>query len=142
VRAAKYVADWHTSLPIQAALANFIDEGALARHLQRTSRAYRKRRDKITAAVAGPLSPWLSLIPSFAGLHMSAFFRQDVDVERLSERMRAAGLALWDFGGISTAGPATRPGLMFGFGAIATDRVDEGLRRLHHCLTLTRPPSP
>jgi GntR family transcriptional regulator / MocR family aminotransferase len=34
VRAAKFVADWHTSLPIQAALAGFIDQGYLARHIR------------------------------------------------------------------------------------------------------------
>jgi DNA-binding transcriptional MocR family regulator len=35
VRAAEFVEDWHTSLPIQAALAGFIDQGYLARHIRR-----------------------------------------------------------------------------------------------------------
>jgi GntR family transcriptional regulator/MocR family aminotransferase len=135
VRAAKFVTDWHTSLPLQAALADFLDEGALDRHLKRAGREYRKRRDRIMAALTGPLSPWLSLIPSAAGLHLSAFFRhpERIDVGQLLARADAAGVTVWDFARISTAGPGSRPGLMFGFGAIATDRVDEGLRRLHRC---------
>lgn len=129
VRAAKFVAEWHTALPTQAALAGFLDEGALDRHLKRAGREYRKRRDRITAALAGPLSTWLELIPSAAGLHLSAFLRRPADLDRVVAR---AGVALWSFPHISTAGPSTRPGLAFGFGAIATDRVDEGLRRLRH----------
>jgi hypothetical protein len=35
LRAAKYLSDWHTSLPPQAALARFIDEGKFARHVRR-----------------------------------------------------------------------------------------------------------
>ncbi|GAA0916280.1 MocR-like pyridoxine biosynthesis transcription factor PdxR [Virgisporangium aurantiacum] len=136
VQAAKFVTDWHTSLPTQAALAGFLDEGALDRHLKRAGREYRKRRDRITASLAGPLSPWLSLIPSAAGLHLSAFFRHPdrIDVGRLLARADTAGVALWGFPWTPTTGPGSRPGLMFGFGAIATDRVDEGLRRLHRCL--------
>jgi GntR family transcriptional regulator/MocR family aminotransferase len=126
LRAAKFVADWHTSVPTQAALATFIDDGDLARHLKRAGRAYRERRNRLTAALAGPLSPWLQIIPSVAGLHLSARFREPVDSGRLSARMREAGLAVWEF---------TPPhGLMFGFGAIPTDRIDEGLRRLRDCL--------
>jgi GntR family transcriptional regulator/MocR family aminotransferase len=125
VRAAKYVADWHSSEPVQAALATFIDDGDLSRHLRRAGRAYRARRDRITAALTGPLSPWLSLIPAVAGLHVSAHFRDDVDLDGLHARLREADVAVWDFAG---------KGLMFGFGAIPTDRVEEGLRRLRACL--------
>ena len=61
-----------------------------------------------------------------AGLHLSAHFREPVDADRLFDRLRQAGVAVWGF-----TPPA---GLMFGFGAIPTDRVDEGLRRLRRCL--------
>ena len=33
VRSAKFVSDWHTALPTQAALAAFIEEGTLVRHV-------------------------------------------------------------------------------------------------------------
>jgi GntR family transcriptional regulator / MocR family aminotransferase len=135
LQAAKFVADWHTNLPTQAALAAFIDDGDLARHLRRAGRAYRDRRGRITAALTGALSPWLSPIPSVAGLHVSAYFREPdrIDVERFFRQADRAGLAVWDFA-VAGAGPVARRGLMFGFGAIPTDRVDEGLRRMRRCL--------
>ena len=35
VHAAKYVTDWHTSVPVQATLARFIDDGGFARHIRK-----------------------------------------------------------------------------------------------------------
>lgn len=43
VQAAKYVADWHSPIPLQATLARFIDEGLFARHLRKMSAVYRER---------------------------------------------------------------------------------------------------
>jgi GntR family transcriptional regulator / MocR family aminotransferase len=48
------------------------------------------------------------------------------------ERARAAGVGLrglsyWD------VGPPSQPGLVFGYGAVPTARIDEGLRRLRRC---------
>ena len=51
VRVAKYVTDWHTSLPIQAALARFIEDGHLARHIRKKRIGYEVRHDKIVAAL-------------------------------------------------------------------------------------------
>jgi hypothetical protein len=42
LRAAKFLSDWHTSLPPQAALARFIDQGQLARHVHKMRNVYRR----------------------------------------------------------------------------------------------------
>ena len=47
LRAAKYVTDWHTPLPTQAALARFIDDGHLARHIRKIRTIYRRRHGGI-----------------------------------------------------------------------------------------------
>lgn len=64
LRAAKYVTDWHTPLPTQAALARFIDDWHLARHIRKMRTIYRRRHDIITQATTGPLSRRLTLLPS------------------------------------------------------------------------------
>jgi GntR family transcriptional regulator/MocR family aminotransferase len=140
LRAAKFVSDWHTSLPNQAALAEFIDQGGLARHVRRVRNAYHRRHERIVAALEGPLSPWLELIPSAAGLHVSAYLREGTaeDATKLVAHAAAGGVGLFDFAALSTAG-ATPPGIVLGYGAIPTDRVDAGLRRLHECLCAWSP---
>jgi GntR family transcriptional regulator/MocR family aminotransferase len=97
--------------------------------------AYRQRHERIVAALEGPLSRWLELIPSAAGLHVSAYLREGTaeDAAQLVAHAAAAGVSLFDFAAISTAS-ATPPGIVFGYGAIPTERVDHGLRKLHQCL--------
>jgi len=132
LHAAKYVTDWHTSLPIQAAMADFMQQGMFARHLRRVRRVYRQRHEGIAAALAGPLSAHLAAVPSAAGLHMSALVRGATTAETLV-RARAAGVGISSFSEIAVAA-ADPPGIVFGYGMIGADRIDEGLARLHRCL--------
>jgi GntR family transcriptional regulator / MocR family aminotransferase len=140
LHAAKFVSDWHTSLPTQAALADFIDHGALAGHLRRVRRQYGLRHNRIATALAGPLARWLEVIPSAAGLHIGAYLKQDPGPDLQSFRRRASttGVALFDFAQVAWLG-GTRPGLVFGYGAIPVDRIDEGLRRVQQCLRAATP---
>lgn len=136
LRAAKYVTDWHSPLTNQVALARFIEEGGLARHVRRTRAVYRARHERLVAALAGGLSRWLEPVPSVAGLHVAAYFRSpEIDDARdVVEPARRAGVALPALSWFSARPERARRGLVLGYGAIPTDRIDEGLRRLRACL--------
>ncbi|MDG4831786.1 PLP-dependent aminotransferase family protein [Solwaraspora sp. WMMD1047] len=135
LRSAKFVTDWHTSLPTQAALARFIDEGGLARHLRRSRNVYRRRHELVAAALSGDLAPWLEPIPSAAGLHLGAFLRDGVAdrIGRVLADARAAGVEVLTFSHVAAAG-SSRPGLVFGYGAIPAERIEEGLHLFRHHL--------
>ena len=139
LRAAKFVTDWHTNLPVQAALAEFIDSGGLARHVRRMRSVYRTRHELVNEALAGPLARWLELVPASAGLHASAYLRAGTtdDLTRLRTDCAAAGIGFFEFGQVAAG--VTRPGLLLGYGAIPTDRIPEGLHRLceHACACLS-----
>jgi GntR family transcriptional regulator/MocR family aminotransferase len=132
LHAAKFLTDWHTSLPIQAAMADFVEQGMFARHLRRVRRVYRQRHDSIAAALAGPLSAHFAAVPSAAGLHLSAMVRGATAADALV-RARAAGVGVASFPEIAAAAPDP-PGVVFGYGMIDVRRIDEGLARLHRCL--------
>jgi len=131
LRAAKYVTDWHTALPAQAALAAFIDEGHLARHIRKMRGVYRRRHDLITEAIAGPLSQHLTPVPSAAGLHVSAAARtaSAAEMTRVAGRALAAGVAVQPLSTFRITQPA-RAGLALGYGAIETGDIGAGLFRL------------
>jgi GntR family transcriptional regulator / MocR family aminotransferase len=131
LRAAKYVTDWHTPLPTQAALAAFIDEGHLARRSRAMRSVYRRRHDLITEAIAGPLAQHLVSIPSAAGLHVSAAARTASAETMVAVPARAlsAGVAVQSLSTFRITQPA-RAGLALGYGAIEADDIGEGLRRL------------
>jgi GntR family transcriptional regulator/MocR family aminotransferase len=44
-------------LPLQTALAGFIDDGLLDKHIRRSRRVYTERHHMLTQALSGPLAP-------------------------------------------------------------------------------------
>jgi GntR family transcriptional regulator / MocR family aminotransferase len=139
------VADWHTPLPTQAALAGFIDQGYLARHIRRMRRVYQERHQLVVGILADRFSDRLKLVPSSTGLHVTATVpvpgATPAELEALLEQALAAGVALlplstWD------AGPPSQPGLVLAYGAIPTARIAEGLRRLRRCCGASTPERP
>lgn len=135
LRGAKRVADWHTAAPLQAAAAQFIDRGMLARHVRRMRRVYGQRHHLLTTGLERHFADLLAPIGSAAGLHVAALLREahTLDDVKLAERARAAGVAVQALSTFAVTAPP-RPGLLLGFGAVPTDRVEEGLRWLRRCL--------
>ncbi|GAA2342606.1 PLP-dependent aminotransferase family protein [Dactylosporangium salmoneum] len=131
LRAARRIADWHGEPAAQAALAAFIDEGLLQRHLRSVGRVYAARHDLLVRAARGPLAPWYTLVPSSAGLHAALRCTAPVDVDGVVRRLRAADVALEPLTRFY-AEPRRVPdqGLAIGFGAIATADLPEALDRL------------
>jgi GntR family transcriptional regulator/MocR family aminotransferase len=119
VVAARQVSDGYGQTAVQAALARFIDEGQLARHVRKASKEYRSRHARIVHSLSE--ISCLVVIPSAAGLHVTALTRVD-SAPVVSEAARA-GLAVEDLRDYST----TQAGFVFGFGAVDPSLIDEGM---------------
>jgi GntR family transcriptional regulator/MocR family aminotransferase len=132
-RAAKFLSDWHTALPAQAALADFIDEGGFARHVRRMRSVYRARHECIVAALERDFRGLLRPVPSSVGLHLSALACPDATeaIPAALRRAQAADVACYPLS-LYAAGPAPRAGLVIGYGSIPTEDIPEGMRRLRH----------
>ncbi|WP_436498072.1 PLP-dependent aminotransferase family protein [Actinokineospora sp. HUAS TT18] len=128
--AARQLTDWHSELAGQAALARFIDEGLLARHVRRAGREYGRRHALIAATVERDFAK-ARLIPSAAGLHVC--LDSDVPMEGFARRARERGVGVNTIEGLcpDTGG---RTGFALGFGAVRFDDIDEGLAVLRGCL--------
>jgi GntR family transcriptional regulator/MocR family aminotransferase len=134
-RKAKYLADWHTAVPFQAAAAMFIDDGLLGHHIRRMRRVYAQRHDRLVSLLARQFSGHLTPLPSAGGLHLAALFKArkgPTDVA-IAEHVAAEGVAIYP---LSThyAARRLRQGFLFGYGAIDLERIPEGLARLRRCL--------
>jgi GntR family transcriptional regulator/MocR family aminotransferase len=128
---AKHVTDWHTATIAQSALAQFIDEGAFARHIRRVSRTYGERHEMLTAAIKRNFRDYLDLVPSSTGLHIAAYARSaSVDhIDAIASRAFDLGVAIQFF----RVEGEPRAGIMLGYGAIEAARIAEGLRQLRRC---------
>lgn len=134
VQKAKYVTDWHTSTLVQTALARFIDEGGFARHIRKVSRVYAERRGLIIDVLTRLFSEELAIVPSVAGLHVTALARS-LSPEQISAYVECAaerGVQVQRLAKFSFDTPP-RAGLLFGYGAIPTSRIKEGLHILRRC---------
>ncbi|MFD0686663.1 MocR-like pyridoxine biosynthesis transcription factor PdxR [Actinomadura fibrosa] len=128
-RMARYVSSWHAEVPAQAALARFIDEGLLARHIRRSRREYEARHRRVAELVGEWFGDRLALVPSAAGLHLSARLTDGADDAELARRALDAGVGLYALSEFAVTGPPVR-GLVLGYGAVAPPEIEAGLRRL------------
>ena len=130
IRAAKYVSDWMGVWAIQASLADFINEGWYARYIRRMRTEYARRHDAVIGGVQRHLHEFLEVVPSAVGLHVCALTKglsaSDVhDILKQCPDVRVDELAHYSLG-------TPLVGLLFGYGAIAADRIDQGIKRLRH----------
>ncbi|MEV0644835.1 PLP-dependent aminotransferase family protein [Phytomonospora sp. NPDC050363] len=122
LRTARRLSGWHGEWWTQAALARFVDEGQLGRHVRKATRVYAARRARLVDGLAG--MDGLTVVPGPAGLHVCV--RGDFDGAAVAGRAARLGVRVREvkrYGG-------TRDGLVLGFGVIGEERIGEGLRRL------------
>ena len=134
LRAAKQLSDWHEPLTTQTALARYLDDGGLARHVQRTLRIYRRRHEHVARFLDGPLGTMLERIPSAAGLHITALLRDPrANEEEIMLKAKKADIAINGLARFHASSP-TRRGLVIGYGAIQLERLDEAMTKLSSVL--------
>jgi len=113
----------------QQAMVRFIADGHLERHLRKCRKIYRPRHQMVTEFVdehvaAGRLRP---VADSHAGLHVTAHLPEGVDELGVRSRALAAGVALGDYRDYWADKESAEPGLLIGFGSIATDELPTAL---------------
>jgi GntR family transcriptional regulator/MocR family aminotransferase len=130
---AKQLTDWHTSTLPQWALAKFIADGYLLKHIRRCHGIYAGRRERILARVNSDLAPWFEAVPSIAGFHMALLCKIPVNIALLIELAKSVEIGLYSLAPFYHT-HEVRPGLLMGFGAIETLDIDPALDRVKSLL--------
>jgi GntR family transcriptional regulator / MocR family aminotransferase len=131
--AAKHVSDWHTATTMQHALARFMEDGLLLKHIRRGHSIYASRRDELMKAFSESLTGWFDLVPNTAGFHIAAKSNRPLDIALLQRLARRADVGLYALGDFYAERPAV-PGLLMGYGAIETLDIGPALQRVHDIL--------
>ncbi|MQA79995.1 MAG: aminotransferase class I/II-fold pyridoxal phosphate-dependent enzyme [Streptosporangiales bacterium] len=133
-RRAKFVADYGTAGHVQAALAAFIEEGDFARYIRRMRRSYERRHHLLVGTLRELFAGLLEPIESSGGTHMAALLTPGqphdatLAAHALAEGVNLGTISRW---GIERPGPN---GFVFGYGAISTDRIPDGLAALRRVI--------
>jgi GntR family transcriptional regulator/MocR family aminotransferase len=113
--ARQYVVTWASPSSIhQVAMANFLASGELDRHIRRTRRLYRRRRDALVAALAEQL-PQIRIGGAAAGLHLVAWLPEGADEPAIAGAARRRGVAVHAIHRHCTCGPHVPPALILGY---------------------------
>jgi GntR family transcriptional regulator/MocR family aminotransferase len=129
----KHCADSHCDAATQSALAAFIRDGHLARHVRHMRPIYAERREALLDGLCRALSEWLQPIPSEAGLHLAARIRDPALAPKIMPTiLRFAA------GAESTADYAmthdVEPAVTFGYGMIDATDISAALTGLRRSL--------
>lgn len=123
---AKWMTDRHTTLVEQAALADFVDEGHLERHIRRMRRLYKRRRDVLLESLDRAFGDRAIVRGDAAGLHLTVRFRGADGIRARAER---SGVHLAGTGIYYLAAPAPDE-FILGFSAIGERTIREAVKRL------------
>jgi len=89
---AKWLADRQTPMLEQAALADFLREGHLERHVRRMRRSYGRRREVLVNGLARAFGERAQVLGDNAGMHVVVRFDDDKVAERAeANRVQLAG---------------------------------------------------
>jgi GntR family transcriptional regulator/MocR family aminotransferase len=122
---AKWLADRQTPMLEQAALADFLREGHLERHIRRMRRLYGRRREVLVESLDRHFGGQATVLGDPAGMHALVRF-EDGDVAARAEaaRVQIAPSATYYLG----TAPANE--FVFGFSTLGERTIREGVRRL------------
>jgi GntR family transcriptional regulator/MocR family aminotransferase len=109
---------------IQAALADFIEEGHFASHIRRMRQAYSERRRLLQAALApiANVGARLSMVDS--GLHLVVEFDTEIDDIKIAELAAQKGLRVYPLSNYCI-GENPEKGLIIGYAYAATESITQ-----------------
>ncbi len=124
--ARKTVADYHTSWPVQRALARFLQGGDLDRHLRRMRRMYARMRGQLVRelAAAGPLAQVGGLD---AGFHLHLSLARPLQAEAVVAAAAQRGVQLSSLRASYQEGPGPEA-LLLGYGGLTIPQIVTGAR--------------
>jgi GntR family transcriptional regulator/MocR family aminotransferase len=129
--------DVHTSGIGQLALAEFMREGHLLRHLRRMRKVYTERRTALIEAITTLMPDDLIVSSAVTGLHLVALFsdrmRARLDDRQAAAMIRQAGIHVQPLSQNHLEPPA-RQGLVFGYGRLRADDAPRLIARIAACV--------
>jgi GntR family transcriptional regulator / MocR family aminotransferase len=132
-RATRRVMDLGPPTFHQEVLADFIEEGHLARHIRKMRVCYRERRSALVAGIQNELGSMVEVLGGDAGMHLAVALPDGSRDVELAERAGRQSLWVWPLSG-SYMGKLSRPGFILGFGSTTVAEILPAVRKLRSLL--------
>jgi GntR family transcriptional regulator/MocR family aminotransferase len=113
----------------QAALADFITEGHLTRHLRRMRRIYAERRQFFIEQFDSHLQSWMELRRTDSGIQLIGMFKRPLDDRMIAGDARKQGINVSPLS-LQYRSRPTKSGLLMGFAAADERTTRRAMQRL------------
>jgi GntR family transcriptional regulator/MocR family aminotransferase len=128
--AARGVTDRFTTAITQATFAEFLQRGHLDRHLRRTRRIYRQRRDALIGALREQL-PGTRATGVSAGLHVVVELPDEMDATQIAAIAARDGILVYSLDHFRASPAQVEPSaLVIGYSRLTPHQIQDGIRRL------------
>lgn len=107
---------------VQAALADFINEGYFSTHIRRMRSVYAERQRTLRSALTQAFGNTINLSGGNAGLHLTALFDASIDTQKMMTDAAARGVALRGLGHYYFH-PRQSNGFVLGYGGIKSENI-------------------
>ena len=133
--AAKWLEDFGSPAIDQAALAHFIADGSFERHLRRTAKTLKERRNALLSGLRACSRGRLEIADSNAGMHLVVWLRgrTRADGNALIAHAQTRGLGLYAITPYYLD-PPDRAGLLMGYAGLSVLEIEEALKVFAGCL--------
>jgi GntR family transcriptional regulator/MocR family aminotransferase len=136
---AKVLADRQAPMMEQYALADFINEGHMERHIRKMRVVYEKRRNATVETLKEVFGDRVAVLGENSGMSVLVRFNTDLEDQQVIELGRAQKV------GIITAAPCYYEGyepgeFLLGYSNLNEEEIREGIRRLHVALNAVLKP--
>jgi len=130
---AKWLMDRHSPSLEQRAVADFINEGHLERHLRRMRALYNRRRQKLVNALRTHFGDRVTIVGENSGMHLMIRLRGPRKAEDVVQRAAEYGVGLLRAGMYYLRRPPDDE-FVLGYAALSERKIQEGVRRLAKAL--------
>lgn len=130
---ARWIADRQTPTLEQRALADFITEGHLERHLRRMRTLYDKRRQALVRALKNNFEDRIEIVGENAGMHVMVRLQTGFSDEEVVRRAAQVGVGVVS-SQIYYLGQSHSGEFVLGYAGLSERRIQEGIRRLAKAL--------
>lgn len=116
----------------QAALADFINDGDLNRHIRKMRRLYKAKYQQMISAIDCYFGSRIEVISQPAGLHVTLKWHGGIDEMLWTERARQSGIVIRPLSYYEQQDHSQRSwnGAVLGFGNIALDEIDDKVQKI------------
>lgn len=117
---------------IQAALADFIVDGDLLRHIRRMRRLYKTKHQQMISAIQQHLGDSVTIISQAAGLHITLKWSEGIDEEHWSQLAEKSGIIIRPLSYYEDKDHINRDwnGAVLGFGNVEIEDIEPKIAHL------------